>query len=175
MLLRCYFVPEKLFTCIVDLRFSPVVSVFTVEPGTSSLVHIFDFVFAPPESISYSTHLHLSFLPPTSRSSSPLPSSFAPAGAEPPASKPYHVYIRRNEPQIVFGSIDAGVPNRKREDGLTFLDVLWNEAPFATHRAFTTAVARIAAEWEKAQRFTAQERTAVVTAAGKAEQELRTA
>jgi hypothetical protein len=99
----------------------------------------------------------------------------APAGAEPPASKPYHVYIRRHEPQIVFGSIDAGVPNRKREDGLTFLDVLWNEAPFATHRAFTTAVARIAAEWEKAQRFTAQERTAVVTAAGKAEQELRSA
>jgi hypothetical protein len=99
----------------------------------------------------------------------------APAGAEPPATKPYHVYVRRHEPQIVFGSIDAGVPNAKREDGLTFLDVLWGDAPFANHRAFTSAVARIATEWEKAGRFTAQERAAVVTAAGKAEQELRNA
>jgi hypothetical protein len=99
----------------------------------------------------------------------------APAGAEPPPTKPYHVYVRRHEPQIVFGSIDAGVPNAKREDGLTFLDVLWANAPFTNHRALTSAVGRIAAEWEKAGRFTAQERAAVVTAAGKAEQELRNA
>jgi len=93
----------------------------------------------------------------------------ADTGAEAPPTKPYHVYIRRQEPQIVFGSIDSGVPNRNREDQLTFLDVLWDEAPFANHRQFTTAVTRIAAEWEKAGRFTAQERAAVVSAAGKAE------
>jgi hypothetical protein len=99
----------------------------------------------------------------------------AAAGGEPPPTKPYHVYVRRHEPRIVFGSIDAGVPNSKREDGLTFLDVLWGDAPFANHREFTSAVANVAAEWEKAGRLTAAERAAVVTAAGKAEQELRTA
>ena len=97
------------------------------------------------------------------------------AGADAPPTKPYHLYVRRHEPQIVFGSIDAGVPNPKREDGLTFLDVLWADAPFTNHRAFTAAVGKVAAEWEKAGRFTAQERAAVISAAGKAEQELRNA
>jgi hypothetical protein len=95
-------------------------------------------------------------------------------GAELPPTKPYHVYVRRQEPQIVFGSIDSGVPNRTRDDRLTFLDELWDEAPFATHRQFASAVARIAAEWQQAGRFTAQQRAAVMDAAGKAEQDLRT-
>jgi hypothetical protein len=99
----------------------------------------------------------------------------APAGGEPPPTKPYHVYVRRHEPRIVFGSIDTGVPNSTREDGLTFLDALWGDAPFADHRAFASTVAKVASEWEKAGRFTAQDRAAVVAAAGKAEQELRTA
>jgi hypothetical protein len=83
--------------------------------------------------------------------------------------------VRRHEPQIVFGSIDAGIANSAREDGLTFLDVVWDGAPFATHRAFVDAVTRNAVEWEKAGRFTAPQRTAVVAAAGKAEAELRIA
>ena len=90
-----------------------------------------------------------------------------------PPTQPYHIYVRRQEPQIVFGSVDAGVPNSASEDRLTFLDVLWNEAPFANHRQFTAAVTRIAADWEKAGRFTAPQRTAVVAAAGKAEPDLR--
>jgi uncharacterized protein len=91
---------------------------------------------------------------------------------EMPQTKPYHVYVLRQEPGIVFGSVDSGVPNRAREDRLTFLDVLWDEAPFANHRQFTSAVARIAGEWQKAGRLSAQERTAVVDAAGKAERDL---
>ena len=94
-------------------------------------------------------------------------------GVETPPTKPYHLYVGRQEPQIVFGSIDSGVPNKNRDDRLTFLDVLWDEAPFTTHRAFTSAVTRIAAEWEKAGRFTAQERAAIVGAAGRAERDLR--
>jgi DUF1680 family protein len=90
-----------------------------------------------------------------------------------PPTQPYHVYVRRHEPQIVFGSIDAGVANSARDDRLTFLDVLWNEAPFATHAQFVAAVTRVAAEWEKAGRLTASQRTAVVDAAGKAERDLR--
>ena len=95
-------------------------------------------------------------------------------GAEPPPAKPYHIYWRRQEPQVVFGSVDAGVANSAREDKLTFLDVVWDQAPFTDHRAFTAVVTRVAAEWEKAGRFTAQDRTAVIAAAGKAERELRT-
>jgi DUF1680 family protein len=95
-------------------------------------------------------------------------------GAETLPTKPYHAYVRRHEPQIVFGSIDSGIANRSRDDRLTFLDVLWDEAPFTNHRAFTSAVGRIAADWEKAGRFTAQERASVVNAAGKAERNLRT-
>jgi DUF1680 family protein len=98
----------------------------------------------------------------------------APAGAEAPQqTKPYHIYWRRQEPQIVFGSIDAGVANSAREDKLTFLDVVWDQAPFTDHRAFVAAVTRVAGEWEKAGRFTAQDRSAVVAAAGKAERDLR--
>ena len=96
----------------------------------------------------------------------------ASAGGEMPQTSPYHVYVLRHEPQIVFGSVDSGVPNRAREDRLTFLDVLWDEAPFANHRQFTSAVARIAGEWQQAGRLSAQERTAVVDAAGKAERDL---
>jgi DUF1680 family protein len=92
---------------------------------------------------------------------------------KPPPTAPYHVYVRRHEPAIRFGSIDSGVPNRTRDDRLTFLDVLWDGAPFATQREFAAAVDRIAAEWQKAGRFTAQERAAIVDAAARAERELR--
>jgi DUF1680 family protein len=98
----------------------------------------------------------------------------AAVGAEMTPTAPYHVYVRRAEPQIVFGSIDSGVPNSARDDRLTFLDVLWEGAPFATHRDFTSAAARVAAEWEKAGRVTAQQRAAIMDAAAKAERDLRT-
>jgi hypothetical protein len=90
-----------------------------------------------------------------------------------PPTAPYHVYVRRHEPAIKFGSIDSGVPNRAGGDGLTFLDVLWDGAPFASHREFGTAVDRLAGEWQKAGRFTAQERAAIVDAARRAEPDLR--
>jgi hypothetical protein len=90
-------------------------------------------------------------------------------------TKPYHVYVRRHEPQIVFGSIDAGVPNRTREDGLTFLDVLWDQAPFVDYRQFRLAVGTIATAWQQAGRLTPQERTAIVNAAARAERDLRSA
>jgi DUF1680 family protein len=86
---------------------------------------------------------------------------------------PYHIYVRRHEPQIVFGSIDAGVPNSARQDGLTFLDVVWDAAPFATHRDLVAAVTRTAGEWQKSGRFTTAQSAAVVAAAGKAEADLR--
>ncbi|MGQ4365050.1 glycoside hydrolase family 127 protein [Streptomyces sp. SAS_272] len=77
----------------------------------------------------------------------------------------YHAYFRRVEPVVVFGASDSGVPNRSRGDGLTFLDVLWQQAPFATSAAFLAAVRALADVWQTDGRFTRAERDRVVAAA----------
>jgi DUF1680 family protein len=112
--------------------------------------------------------------------------------------RPYYIsdnqaassYFRRTEPAIVFGSIDTGVPNRKRNDGLprydvpvtgitspgadgpTFLDLVWDQAPFATHSQFVAAVTDTAAAFVTAGVFTAGERDTILAAAVAAEAEL---
>lgn len=113
-------------------------------------------------------------------------------------ARPYYIgdsqsvssYFRRVEPTIVFGSIDVGVPNRKRNDGLpnydvpvsgiispgadgpTFLDLLWDQAPFATHEAFVKAVTSTADSFVAAGTFTTKERDAIIAKADQAEKEL---
>ncbi len=87
-------------------------------------------------------------------------------------TQPYHLYVRRHEPAIVFGNADSGVRNTKREDGVTFLDALWGGAPFADHGRFMVAVERVTAEWRTAGRLTAAEQTAIVQAARSAERDL---
>ena len=84
----------------------------------------------------------------------------------------YHMYVRRQEPVIVFGSVDTGIANAKRDDGMTFLDAVWTGAPFADHGRFMAAVERIAGEWREAGRLTEAEQSAVVQAARRAEREL---
>ncbi|NUT48697.1 MAG: glycosylase, partial [Saccharothrix sp.] len=112
--------------------------------------------------------------------------------------RPYHIsdnqpassYFRRVEPTVVFGAIDTGVPNRKRDDGLpvydvpvdgvtspghdgpTFLDLLWDQAPFANHGAFVAAVTALADAFATAGAFTAAERDVVVSKAASANREL---
>ncbi|MEV4139007.1 beta-L-arabinofuranosidase domain-containing protein [Dactylosporangium sp. NPDC049742] len=109
--------------------------------------------------------------------------------------RPYHIadgqaassYFRRVEPTIVFGSADTGVPNRRRDDGLprydvpvtgvtspgtdgpTFLDLLWDRAPFATHAQFVAAVTELAGAL-----LSAAERDTVLAAAVAAERDLAT-
>ncbi|MDT0571323.1 glycoside hydrolase family 127 protein [Streptomyces sp. DSM 3412] len=80
----------------------------------------------------------------------------------------YHAYFRRSEPVVVFGTAGSGIPNRSRGDGLTFLDVLWARAPFATSEAFVRAVRVLADGWVAEGRFTGAERDAVVAAAVRA-------
>jgi hypothetical protein len=65
------------------------------------------------------------------------------ADPQPSESQPYHMYVRRHEPAIVFGSVDSGVANTKRDDGMTFLDVVWAGAPFTNHGRFVAAVERM--------------------------------
>ncbi|RNG20683.1 glycoside hydrolase family 127 protein [Streptomyces botrytidirepellens] len=78
---------------------------------------------------------------------------------------PYHAYFRRAEPVVVFGAADSGVPNRARGDGLTFLDVLWEQAPFATSGRFVRAVRTLADAWLSEGLFSRAERDKVVAAA----------
>lgn len=104
--------------------------------------------------------------------------------------QPHSAYFRRVEPEIVFGSIGTGVPNYKRDDnlpdydvpvtgipspgddGLTFLDVVWDGAPFANHGEFVSTVARVAEDFLEMGLFTAAEKDTVVSRAARAEREL---
>ncbi|MEU5725526.1 beta-L-arabinofuranosidase domain-containing protein [Micromonospora sp. NPDC047738] len=112
--------------------------------------------------------------------------------------RPYYIsdsqaassYFRRVEPTIVFGSIDTGVPNYKRNDGLpnydvpvtgipspgtdglTFLDLVWDQAPFTNHGGFQSAVARTADAFLAAGIFTQAEKDLVVSSAAHAKNEL---
>lgn len=112
--------------------------------------------------------------------------------------RPYYIsdtqavssYFRRVEPTVVFGKLDTGVPNLKRNDGLpkydvpvanitspgsdglTFLDVVWDQAPFATHSDFVKVVASIADSFVAAKIYTSVERDTIVARAGEAEKEL---
>jgi hypothetical protein len=88
-------------------------------------------------------------------------------------TRPYHTYVRRNEPRVVFGSVDAGVENPARESGLTFLDAVWDEAPFAGHEEFVNVVRRVAREWQGEGLLTESAERAIVGAAERAEQALR--
>lgn len=105
-------------------------------------------------------------------------------------TQPVSSYFRRVEPTIVFGSIDTGIPNRKRNDGLpnydvpvagipspgtdgpTFLDLVWDEAPFANHGAFVSTVTRIAEAFVTAGVFSPAEKDVIVARAASAAREL---
>jgi DUF1680 family protein len=73
----------------------------------------------------------------------------------------YHAYFRRSEPTIAFGGRDSAVPNRATEDGATFLDRLWENAPFRNQREFRRAVDDTSRRWERAGLLTRAEAAAV--------------
>jgi DUF1680 family protein len=79
----------------------------------------------------------------------------------------YHVYFHRSEPEVVFGGVDAGVPNAARSDGLTFLDVLWANAPFAAQSDFTRAVSNTANAFLAAGLITRQQSQQLLIAAAR--------
>jgi DUF1680 family protein len=82
---------------------------------------------------------------------------------------PYHMYFTRAEPQIVFGSVDSGVPNVPRADGLTLLDLVWAQAPFRHQTGFVLTVARTSQEWVRAGLLTREQQRAVISAAVRAD------
>jgi uncharacterized protein len=80
----------------------------------------------------------------------------------------HHLYVRRSEPTVVFGTRNSGVPNRQN-----FLDEVWAQAPFANHTAFVARVQRVCTTWRSRGQLSAAEETAVLTAARAAEPDLR--
>jgi len=91
---------------------------------------------------------------------------------QPGQPQPYHMYVRRHEPTIVFGSIDSGVANGKREDGATFLDAVWSGAPFSDHGKLVAAVQRTASEWRVAGRLSQTDESSILQAVRRAERDL---
>ncbi|AVT29555.1 glycosylase [Plantactinospora sp. BC1] len=86
----------------------------------------------------------------------------------------YHPYVRRVEPEVVFGSVRTGVPNDglRDADGETFLDRVWAAAPFRRHGDFLRTVRDVSDEWLAAGRHTAAQRRAILVAAVRARRDL---
>lgn len=85
----------------------------------------------------------------------------------------YHMYLRRSDAHIMFagsGSDTAsgsGVPNVARQDGSTFLDVLWSDGGFATRADFLRAVLRTTHEFVGLGLLSAAEAADVLRAAAR--------
>jgi hypothetical protein len=65
---------------------------------------------------------------------------------------------------VVFGEVDSRVSNDARENGCTFLDEVWLDAPFAGHGDFVRTVRGLASAWRADGLFTARESRAVAAA-----------
>jgi len=90
-------------------------------------------------------------------------------GRRGPPTQPYHLYFRRHEPQVNFGAAESGVENRTDSEGMTFLDRVWEGAPFESHQALVSTVGRVADLWVTAGSLEGGEREAILRAAVEAE------
>jgi DUF1680 family protein len=81
----------------------------------------------------------------------------------------YHMYLRRADARIGFAgagsAADSGMPNVARQDGSTFLDVLWSDGGFASRAGFLQAVLRTAHEFVGLGLLSVAEAEAVLGAA----------
>ncbi|XVQ90445.1 hypothetical protein ACQP2K_26990 [Microbispora siamensis] len=64
--------------------------------------------------------------------------------------------------------MESGVPNRAKDDGTTFLDAVWEQAPFGNRGRFQSAVAHAAGEWVAAGLLSPAEKDKVVSSAARA-------
>ncbi|WP_083459843.1 beta-L-arabinofuranosidase domain-containing protein [Jiangella muralis] len=85
----------------------------------------------------------------------------------------FHPYVKRVEPEVVFRSQPTGVPNDaiRDQNGETFLDRVWDAAPFAGHGDLVRRVEAVSAEWFEAGRHNRQQRQAILVAAARSQSE----
>lgn len=83
----------------------------------------------------------------------------------------FHPYVKRVEPEVVFRSRRTGVPNDaiRDRDGETFLDRVWEAAPFAAHGDLVRRVEAVSAEWFAAGRHTRRQRQDILVAAARSQ------
>ncbi|WP_285106995.1 beta-L-arabinofuranosidase domain-containing protein [Promicromonospora sp. MEB111] len=85
----------------------------------------------------------------------------------------YHMYLRRADARIAFAgtdpAADSGVPNPARQDGRTFLDVLWSDGGFADRSAFVEAVLSATHEFVDLGLLSATEARQVLVAAARSD------
>ncbi|SDU83891.1 beta-L-arabinofuranosidase domain-containing protein [Jiangella alkaliphila] len=96
------------------------------------------------------------------------------ADAVPGQFNSFHPYVKRVEPEVVFRSQRTGVPNDAIRDqqGETFLDRVWDAAPFANHGDLVRQVEAVSQEWADAGRHTRRQRQDIIVAAARATSEL---
>lgn len=83
------------------------------------------------------------------------------------ADSRYHMYLRRADPTVAFAETDSRVPNVVRQDGLSFLDVLWSPERFASRQQFLAAVLDTTREFVGAGLMGSSEARAVLLAAAR--------
>ncbi|MCT7356641.1 glycoside hydrolase family 127 protein [Streptomyces sp. 15-116A] len=81
---------------------------------------------------------------------------------------PTHVYFRRSEPRVIFGTSDSGVANPARDDGTTLLDAVWAGAPFRGKDALVRRVRSTVDAWVSGGLLSEEEGAAVVRTAREA-------
>ena len=81
----------------------------------------------------------------------------------------FHMYLRALDSHIAFAGENTVVPNRSDADGLTFLDVLWAQAPFDGREAFLLAVLASTLEVRAKGLLASQELEVVLRAAALAD------
>lgn len=86
----------------------------------------------------------------------------------------FHPYVKRVEPEVVFGSATTGVPNDdlRDDEGETFLDRVWEAAPFRNHGRFVQRVVQLSGDWLRAGRHTESQRKAILFAAARSAKDL---
>ncbi|MFJ8788607.1 beta-L-arabinofuranosidase domain-containing protein [Streptomyces sp. NPDC102462] len=81
----------------------------------------------------------------------------------------YHMYVKRAEPEIVFGATGTGIENRADATGLTFLDQVWDRGPFRTRGGLVRAVAEVAEDRTATGDLTPRQRQILIEAAARAQ------
>lgn len=81
----------------------------------------------------------------------------------------YHMYVKRAEPEIVFGATGTGIENRADATGLTFLDQVWDRGPFRTRGGLVRAVAEVAEGRTTTGDLTPRQRRILIEAAARAQ------
>lgn len=82
---------------------------------------------------------------------------------------PSHVYVRRTEPEVVFGNQASGVANPVKAGGSSLLDEVWAGAPFASKAALVAKVRSVVDTWVAAGTLSSADGATITATAQRAD------